>query len=507
MSKPRLLIQSKRRLLYILCFIAAISCTTCTVSALPIPEKKQTMHIDLHLFRNKSQVDVVTVLMLLGEATIWKAIWGRLRSCRSHWKHWIFAISPGWTPLAASLFAAMYGSLGPVNFVYDRPPEACIDNCLILTNLNSGASHSATNTILQNIWHTWNKGARNQQNPRKKDYLFDLTREIGLADVSLDLLHLENPRTFWLQVLCLAAQIIGSFTLGFFGWSFETLFAMLAALLSQALLVLAIIPREKAWFKTTRGHRPCPVMFHRGLDSTAVLIIRTATVKGREVSLEEYCWDNQASRDYIDELKPLAAGFSFLVWILHIVLVGWMRSESSYLYLLFGGLGLCTTAIEAATEPRWSGAFRSAFTKHTLCAPLHSSLMSAVAILTAGRFPSAQEAAKLLYPDNSRFQKSLQELDSHFNQILCTNCRDAIKCSKTNQVQRCLRIEDRNGRYQCQSLLASRIRTVHSKQIADGLAAVHNYLQISNSKQTGIPTIETHERFQHEPRHPWESRI
>jgi hypothetical protein len=500
----QVLMQTGRRLLHILCFIAAFSCT---VSTLPIPEMKQSMHLDLHLFRNRSQVDVVTVLMLLGEATVWKAIWGRFRSRRTHWKQWIFAISPGWTPLAASLFAVMYGSIGPVNLVYDRPPEACIDNGLILTNLNSGASHSATNTMLQNIWHTWNKGARIQQNPRKKDYLFDLTREVGLADINLDLLYLENPRFFWLQSLCLATQIIGSFALGFFGRSFETFIVMLAALLSQTLLVLAIIPREKAWFKTTRGHRPCPVMFHRGLDSTAVLIIRTAIVRGREVSLEEYCWDNQASRDYIDELKPLAAGFSFLIWILHIILVGWMRNDSRYLYLLFGGLGLCTTAIEATTEPRWSRAFQSAFTRHTLCAPLRSSLMSAVAILIAGRFPSARDAAKLLYPDNSRFQQSLQEFDSHFDQVLCTNCRDAIKCSKTTQVQRCLRIEDTNERDQCQALLASQIQTVHSKQIADGLAAVHNYLRTPGSEQTETPAIETHETFQDGPRHSWEPRV
>ena len=468
---------------------------------------KQSMDIDWHLFENRSQVDVVTVLMLLGEATIWKAIWGRFRSRRYHWRQWVFAISPGWTPLAASLFAAMYGSLGPTNLVYDRPPEACIDSGLMLTNLNSGASHVATNTILQNIWHTWNKGARIQKNPRKNEYLFDLTREIGLADINLDHLYLESPRSFWLQSFCLTAQIIGSFVMGFFGWSFETFFVILAALLSQALLLLSIIPREKAWVKTTRGHRPCAVMFHRGLDSTAVLIVRSASFKGREISLEEFCWDSQASRDYIDDLKPLAAGFSFLAWVFHIILVGWMGSKSRYLYLIFGGLGLFTTTIEAATEPKWSKAFQSAFTWHALCAPLHSSLMSAVAILLAGRFPGAKEAARLLYPDNTRFQKSLQELDGHLDQILCTTCRQAIRCPNTNACQRCLRIGDENGGYQCQFLLDSRIRTLHSKQLADGLAAVHNYLRTLSSNPARIPVVETRERFQHGARHSWETHM
>ena len=54
------------------------------------------------LFEGKAQVDVVTVLMLLGEAAIWKVIWGRFRSRRVHWKIWLFAVSPGgrlWQPL------------------------------------------------------------------------------------------------------------------------------------------------------------------------------------------------------------------------------------------------------------------------------------------------------------------------------------------------------------------------------------------------------------------------
>ena len=56
------------------------------------------------LFQNKTQVDVATVLMLLGEATIWKAMWTRMRGRRSHWTHYIYAISPGWAPLAGFTF-------------------------------------------------------------------------------------------------------------------------------------------------------------------------------------------------------------------------------------------------------------------------------------------------------------------------------------------------------------------------------------------------------------------
>jgi hypothetical protein len=39
------------------------------------------------------------------------------------------------------------------------------------------------------------------------------------------------------------------------------------------------------------------------------------------------------------------------------------------------------------------------------------------------------------------------------------------------------------------------------------LTAVHNYFRTPDSEETGMPTIETHERFQNGPRHTWESRI
>src|SRR6266498_3554245 len=86
-----------------------------TVAALPTSRAAPIVEAvwNQSLFQNRSQVDAVSVLVLLGEATVWKAIWGRFRSRRAHWRHWVFAISPGWTPLAASLFANMSGHLGP----------------------------------------------------------------------------------------------------------------------------------------------------------------------------------------------------------------------------------------------------------------------------------------------------------------------------------------------------------------------------------------------------------
>jgi len=454
------------------------------------------------LFQNRSQVDAVSVLMLLGEATIWKAIWGRFRSRRSHWRQWIFAISPGWTPLAATLFARMSGSLGPTNLIFDFPPEACIDSTLIMTNLNSGASHVASNTILQNIWATWNNGARGGQNAKESENVFDLTREVGITNVNLDLCHLENPTLFWFQSVCLATQVVGSLIFGLCGWSFEIFVTLLVAFVAQSLLLWSITPREKAWTKVTRGKQPCPIMLHKGLDSNAVLLVRNAYSGGRQISMEEFCWDNQACKDHIDKLKKIVAGCSFLLWVIHIILVGWMSSKSRYIYLLFGGIGLLASTIEAATEPAWSFAFRSAFSNHARCAPLHSSLMSAVAILLAGRFPSAKAASKLLYPDNTRFQKSLEDLESHINELVCTNCQQSIRTPNVNSSHQCLRIQQGNEN-PCQVLLHSRIRTLNSEQLADGLAAVYNYLRAMNPRKGEIPRIDTFHMVQSGGKHFW----
>ncbi|RDW71636.1 hypothetical protein BP6252_08199 [Coleophoma cylindrospora] len=483
---------TKYRVISVLFLVLSL---TYTVSGLPgqvSTKRAGTAQLNNKMFQGSSQVDAVSLLLLLGEAMVWKAVWGRYRSRRYHWKQWVFAISPGWAPLAVSLFATMSGSLGPKNLIFERPPEGCIDNGLILTNLNSGASHSASNTIIQNIWHTWNKGARNQLNPRKREHVFDLTREIGIADVNLDCLYLQNRPMFCFQALCLLIQFTGSLALGLCGYSLETFVVLVVALIGQGLLLLSVTPREKSWTMTTRGHRQSAVMLHKGLDTTAALIIRTTTSGGRDISLEEYCWDNQASRDYIDTLKRVSACISFLVLALHILLIGWMSSEGKYFYLAFGGLGLLANTMEAATEPEWSVAFRVAFSKHALCASLHSSLMAAVAILLAGRFPSATKAAKLLYPDNSRFQQSLDDLNTHIDCAVCENCRQSIREPRRLLSHPCSLMAKNT---KCAFQLSARGLDLDSKQLADGLAAVQNYLLLMDPALAGAPPSETRDRM------------
>ena len=94
--------------------------------------------------------------------TMWKTIWGRFRSRCSDWRQWAFAICPDWTPLAASLFANMNDLIGPPNLVFDRLPEGSLSPSSVLTHLNSGATHSAQNIVLQNMWHIymWYHGPR-----------------------------------------------------------------------------------------------------------------------------------------------------------------------------------------------------------------------------------------------------------------------------------------------------------------------------------------------------------
>jgi hypothetical protein len=117
-------------------------------------------YLAMPIFQQKMQFDVVTVLLLLDEATIWKSVWTRSRFRRCHLKQWIFAIAPGWAPLAGSVFAAMQGSREPPNLVYDRASPEALYPHLELTNLDSGATHKALNVVLQNVWQTWYNGPR-----------------------------------------------------------------------------------------------------------------------------------------------------------------------------------------------------------------------------------------------------------------------------------------------------------------------------------------------------------
>ena len=456
------------------------------------------------LFPGGAQVDVVTVLMLLGEAAIGKVIWARFRSRRVHWKHWVFAVSPGWTTLAASLFAAINGSLHAPNLIFDRVPENTLDGRLILTNLNSGASHAATNVIIQNIWQTWNGGPRVQQRRSGARRPFDITREVGLVDVNIDKLRLENPFSWWLQVVCLLAQVFGSLLLGGLTGTLEPFLVLLVAFVGQSLLIVSIIPRAETWHMATRGHRPCPVMLHRGLDSMGALFIRRVQMNGREISLEEFCWDSQIPRTGSDNLKLAIAGFAFLVLTAQIILVGLMDQSGRHFYLVFGSLGVLANTIEAASPPRWLIAFVSSFSGNALCAPDRGSLMSAVAILQAGRFPAAIQSAKLLYPDNSRFALSLRDLEQILNDILCDDCRQIIRCSRplsSNREHRCHWQTTKEKRI-CPEQLATRIHEIDAKQIKDGMATICHYLR-SVSGDNGRPPMDTFQRFEDIVRHTW----
>ncbi len=458
-------------------------------------------------FQGQAQIDVVTVLMLLGEATVWKLIWGRFRSNRSHWPQWIFAISPGWTPLAASLFAAMNGSLGPPNLIFDRSSEGTLSTGLTLTNLNSGATHDARNTILQNIWHTWCRGPRKQKQERTdaRETLFDVTREVGVVDVNLDSLCIKDPKSVWLHIICLTVQLTTSFVLGLTGHSYETLVILLIALAGQILLLLAITPRPQAWHKITRGHRPSAAILHHEHDSMGALIIRRATLNGRAISLEEYCWDSTSTYSMIDNVKLTAAGVSFLLFVTQIILVGWMSTQSRIYYLVLGGLGLLSNIIEAASQPDWMRTFRAAFTGSPHCAPLKGSLMCTIAILVAGQFPAARDTATHLYPDNARFKESWNDLKRILDGIICAECRKAIRISPSPGNSHVCAQQQAGGDSTCAFVLSLVARTLESKQLRDGVATVSHLLQ-SVSGGDGSPFIDTgQEPVPGQKRHVWQN--
>src|SRR5204862_7103000 len=117
---------------------------------------------------------------------VWKAIWGRMRAQRLHWTHFVFTISPGWVTLASSIFASMATDGKSNNLIFDRIPEGCSEPGLLMTNLDSGASHSADNVILQNIWQAWSRGI----DERRPNDEVDLTKEVGMLDVWIDRLTL-----------------------------------------------------------------------------------------------------------------------------------------------------------------------------------------------------------------------------------------------------------------------------------------------------------------------------
>ena len=198
--------------------------------------------------------------------------------------------------------------------------------------------------------------------------MFDITREVGVVELNLDTFSLENSITFWFQFLSLGIQITVSLILACLGWNLETFLVLCLAFLGQTLLLLSITPSYNAWYKPVRGHRGCAVILHRGLESTEVLFIRRVILHGREISLEEFAWDNHASTDRVDILKVAIAATAFMTIASHIVFVGWMHTSSRVLYLLLGGLGLIANALQVL--PKLSKQFAACLLTHfTGCLP------------------------------------------------------------------------------------------------------------------------------------------
>ena len=460
-------------------------------------------------FQNSSQTDVIAVLMLIGEATVWRAIWSRFRFRRTHWRHWVFALSPGWAPLAANLFTALGSSNGTPNLIYDRPPEGSVDLSLQITNLNSGASHSATNTILQNIWNSWKRGPRQKIPARGRNQVFDKTKEVGLVDLNLDELWVDHDVIFWVQLACLVVQLLSSLIIAAVGGPFETFCAFSVGFLGQTLMLISITPSMAAWTKVVRGQRGSAVMFHRGLDTSEVLFVRQATVNGRPISLEEYAWELHAPKHTSDYMRLYLAATSFILLTLSIAIVGWMTETSRSHYLLLGMLGICSNVLQAAYQPKWSRVFARAFKGMPRCAPPSSSLFSAVGVLLAGEFPSAKESAKLLYPPNRRFKNSLQDLGALFRETVCEECRKAIRTPlPPGQVTQCIRQSQAQHSpaviQSCGVILQARIQNLSNKQHRDAMATVAKVLLlIGNPGQMSLNTIETSQIAPTDSLHTW----
>lgn len=439
----------------------------------------------LPVFANKTEFDIITVLLLLGESVIWKVVWSRFRFKRRHWRQWIFAISPGWAPLAATVFTGLQTSRGPPNLIYDRPPAETIDSNLILTNLSSGASHPAANVRIQNIWQVWHRGPRGKHLWNQKEDQVT-TREVGIIDVDLTSLSTPANWTFYLQVVVLIAQLGASLTLGFFGWSFEIFIGFLITLSSQFLLIAAVTPRLEAWENGPQPKdRASPVMLHMGMTTDSVLFVRSIKKNGNYYNPEDFCHGPQTLRNKMDFVNLFLAGASVLGFILQFLLLGWMTSSSRLVYLVLGSAGLIANGVEGAFDPDWCSIYDRGFRGEAFCEPEGSSLMSAVGVLLAGNSAAAEAASKLLYPDNSRFSNSRRSLVTTFNSYLCENCRNRIG-GKLRESTVCTKPRQRF----CHADLPEEIAKIDSKQVRDGVATVCHYLR-HDSNDRNLPRIVT----------------
>ncbi len=386
------------------------------------------------MFDEKTQIDVFTILLLLGEAAIWNALWCRFRTTRLHWRQWIFAVSPGWAPIAMTVFAKLNVSDGPPNLIFDMPPEGEVEQDLQLTHLSSGATHPATHVVLQNIWHTWVRGPRKSH---RKAFQHDGSwtfKETGLIDIDFDALQLHNNVGLGGQLIALILQFVLAGTLGLLpAFTYEPLIALAVAFTGQLLLVSAVTPREEAWTHPKMSSTiECPVMLHKGLESSSVLIIRKChrapgvSPDNNFVNLESFCSENAAPRKTEDTLKLICAGLSCLALMLHILLVGWMTTMNKILYFIVGCIGLAANITEGASRLNWLQASQTAFTGVPICSPDRSGIMAAVAVLVAGNFLASEQAGNLLFPNNDIFKKTYTELDSMVSNALCDLCRSKI---------------------------------------------------------------------------------
>lgn len=459
-------------------------------------------YLAMPIFQQKMQFDVVTVLLLLGEATIWKSIWTRFRFRRCHWKQWIFAIAPGWAPLAGSVFAAMQGSRGPPNLIYDRAPPEALYPHLELTNLNSGATHKALNVVIQNVWQAWYNGPR--KTGRKAHVLekYYVSKEVGIVDVDLSKLESPSSWTLYIQSTCLLVQLAASLILGLLGLSLEVFVTFLVTLAAQGLLMAAITPRKDAWnHRDLAKHRVAPMMLHMGMDTTSVLFVRSASKYGQTFSLEEFSWESQTIRRPSDFIQLILAGFSFCIFAFQLILISWMSADSRLMFLILGALGLITNAVEGAIEPDWERAYKTAFTGEGFCEPEGSSLIAAVGVLLGGKFSAGVATAKLLYPDNKRFQQTLKDLRGVLEPNICDQCSERIRARTS---AKCSRV----GGILCSTRLARAIKAPdtlalsNKKPLQDALATVAHFLRLG-TEESSLPKINTNPNATFE-QHDWQ---
>lgn len=326
-------------------------------------------------------------------------------------------------------------------------------------------------------------------------------------DIDVDALKIGNRLSVFIQSLGLIVQLGGACVVAVLVRSPEVVIVLIVALMAQCLLLLAILPHEQTWYRAFRKYRSVPVMLHKGNDTTAALIVRKARHQGRIISLEEFCWDFETQRTVRDLLKPTLAMASFALFVLQIIVVGWMTPKNRIFYLGFGLLGLLANIIEGILPAEWKRAYHDAFSGPSNCSPTKSSLMSTVGILIAGKFPARIDASKQLYPTNARFENTLKELTSEFGKALCPECEVLIRnpfiLSQTSQ---CSGMNGISGNRGCLDTLLGMLRDTENKQLSDAFAAVYHLL-VALKGLKHRPAIETAEKGLTSQFYSWEKEI